>query len=113
MRHKTERVRAAEGYPDHRPPRSLAKPTLHEFGPAPKHLSATGKRLWSRLAEELEASGIAGSQYRTILEGLCSAYVSAIDAEAIIRKQGPTVNLKKLDPRTGQSTIAGVRARPE
>lgn len=87
---KPPELRAVEGNPGHRPINFGPTFSDDKFGPPPKHLPKTGKKLWKKISRELEANRIGASIYRVTLEGLCVAYCRALEADNDIKLHGTT-----------------------
>lgn len=59
--------------------------------PPPKHLKGLALSAWKFWVEELSAMGLDRRPDGMMLEGACFNYAAAIQAEAIIGREGPTV----------------------
>jgi P27 family predicted phage terminase small subunit len=86
---------------------TLAPPTLERVPPAPKHLTALGKREWRRVAAELIGLGALGEVALATLSGYASAYARAMRLEA---QQAKLQELTKDDVSSATKAWAQVLA---
>ena len=78
----------------YRADRSASKSTssrLERVPPAPKHLSDEAKRQWKRLAPAVKATGAMTASDLVAFELLACTLATATEAEALIAKEGATV----------------------
>jgi P27 family predicted phage terminase small subunit len=61
------------------------------FGSCPRWLPAEARKLWRKLAPQLEAKNLSAAVYRPALEGLCTSYARALTAEAVLGEKGLTM----------------------
>lgn len=78
----------------YRADRSAPKTTgarLERMPPAPKHLSTEAKKQWKRLAPAVKATGAMTASDLVAFELLACTLATAIEAEALIAKEGATI----------------------
>jgi len=82
------------------------EPVFTRGAEAPEHLRGEVRKVWERLADALDAVGVMRQVHAAALEGACVLYQRAVEADAVIAREGPVVNV---------ATRAGVspRLRPE
>ena len=70
---KPAQLKVIEGNKGHHP--IIFGPKFEDgFGSCPKYLEGEAKKLWKKLAPELEEKGLSAKLYRPIFEGLCYWY---------------------------------------
>jgi P27 family predicted phage terminase small subunit len=82
-------VKLAEGNPGKQ--RLTPGPEFRAGRPkCPSWIKGEGRKLWKKLAPELEEQGLLALVNGTALEGLCRAYQKAVEAEKILVETGLT-----------------------
>lgn len=107
-RKPTALLEASGAFKKH-PERRSARGTEPQFvrgAEAPGHLTGEVLKVWQRIAEALDAAGVMRQVHAAALEGACVLYQRAIEADAVIAKEGPVY---ETETKTGRS----LRLRPE
>lgn len=101
----------------YRADRSAPKTTsarLERVPPAPKHLSDEAKRQWKRLAPAAKGNGAMTASDLVAFELLARTIATAIEAEALIAKEGATIEGGggglKAHPAVGMMATARAQA---
>jgi P27 family predicted phage terminase small subunit len=98
--HKLEQVIAAQ------PKASRGLPEC------PRHLKGRARRAWEFWAEELAVMNLDARPDAMLLEGLCTSYARAVEADLILAKEGLLVEESAIDPETGKRVVLKMRNHP-
>ena len=82
-------IKKAEGNPGKK--RLTPGPAFAPGQPkCPIWLKGEGRKIWKKLAPELDDQGLLAKVNGTALEGLCRAYAKAVEAEKVLLEKGLT-----------------------
>ncbi len=80
--------------------------------PCPKHLSGKARSAWNFWAKELQLMNLDCLPDAMMLEGACSNYARAVEADDIVARDGLILEISTIDEDTGERHIQKTQANP-
>lgn len=115
---KPAALQIAEGDPSKRGVHKLdeklaAEPdTTRGLPSCPRHLKGRARYSWTFWSRELAVMNLDSKPDAMMLEGACTNYARAVDADLIIARDGLTVEESIIDKEGGERIILKIRTHP-